>query len=255
MSVFQKDFLERLARGRVSQESRETPPPKTVSAEQTALKVEAAIKQQRIEQRKEGWRASAKWLEQNCEEFRQQGNGEVSNATNGTSSLVSCSNSGEPANERPTVESHPLVGEPGSPQSAHEALSAPPSIPPLPASWWQGFLYGSPDAILSSRDANVALCLVAEKLNLPVGNSEPIERIRAGELRKMLRDRFGPMEAEQTMVALWRSAPPSPGAPQVAADQSQLVPGLLPANRRWIRDLHDPDRIEREWLLDHGIGL
>ena len=42
-----------------------------------------------------------------------------------------------------------------------------------------------------------------------------------------------------------------------AEDQSQLPPGPFVVGRAqpaWIRDLHDPDRCEREWLLDHGIG-
>jgi hypothetical protein len=252
MALNQK-YLKRLAsRQRVSQQSHETPLPKTVSPEQMA-RSEGALQQQRIEQRKGGWRASAKWLEENCEEFRQPGNGEVSNAANGTSSLVSCSNSGEPANERPTVEPQAVVGAPESPQSALAALSAPSPIP-LASAFWQSLLFGNPDALVSSSDATRAIVLVSDKLAIPIGNSETIGTLRAGQLRKMLGKRFGP-NVWDVMKVLWRSAPASPGAPQAAADQSQLAPGPLPADRRWIRDLHDPDRIEREWLLDHGIGL
>jgi hypothetical protein len=257
MALNQK-YLERLARRqRVSQQSRETPPPKTVSAEQTALKVEAALQQQRIEQRKEGWRASAKWLEQNCEEFRQPGNGEVSKAANGTSSLVSCSNSGEPANERPTVESQPLVGAPESSQNVPITLPAPPSIPLLQSAFWQALLYGSRDALVSPRDANTALRLVACELGKDLDVIEFTESIRVNTLRKVLDQRFG-AGAWPAMNKLWRSAPASPGVPPPNEDQSRLPPGPLPADRRqprWIAELHDPDRIEREWLLDRGIGL
>jgi hypothetical protein len=256
MALNQK-YLKRLAsRARVSQQSHETPPPKTVSPEQMA-RIEGAIQQQRIEQRKEGWRASAKWLEQNCEEFRQPGNGEVSKAANGTSSLVSCSNSGEPANERPTVESQPLVGAPESSQNVPITLPAPPSIPLLQSAFWQALLYGSRDALVSPRDANTALRLVACELGKDLDVIEFTESIRVNTLRKVLDQRFG-AGAWPAMNKLWRSAPASPGVPPPNEDQSRLPPGPLPADRRqprWIAELHDPDRIEREWLLDRGIGL
>lgn len=51
---------------------------KTASTEQME-QFEQVIKQQRIECEKGGWRPAAKWLEQNCEEYRQPCNGEVSN--------------------------------------------------------------------------------------------------------------------------------------------------------------------------------
>src|SRR5215472_15501340 len=107
MSVFRKDFLERIKSSKASGVSQKDLKctSKTVSPQQMA-RLEAAIKQQRIEREKGGWRPAAKWLEQNCEEYRQPRNGEVSNATNGTRSSINCLKS-EPANETPTVE--PIV--------------------------------------------------------------------------------------------------------------------------------------------------
>jgi hypothetical protein len=162
MSVFRKDFLERIKSSKASGVSQQDLKctSKTVSPQQMAC-LEAAIKQQRIEREKGGWRPAAKWLEQNCEEYRQPSNGEVSNATNGTRSSILSPNS-EPANEPPTCEPQPLTNAPES-QSAPAALPSPSPIQ-LPSAFWQALLYGSPDALLSPRDANTALRLVACEL-------------------------------------------------------------------------------------------
>jgi hypothetical protein len=63
MSFFEKNFLERVKSSKASGVSQlDSKCPKTVSSEQTA-RLDAAIKQQRIECEKDGWRADAKWLE------------------------------------------------------------------------------------------------------------------------------------------------------------------------------------------------
>jgi hypothetical protein len=59
MALSQK-YIERLRR-RLSQGKDN---PKTVNPQQMA-RLDAAIKQQRIERQKGGWRASARWLEEN----------------------------------------------------------------------------------------------------------------------------------------------------------------------------------------------
>jgi hypothetical protein len=252
MALNQK-YLKRLAsRARVSQQSRETPPPKTMSAEQTALKVEAALHQQRIEQRKEGWRASARWLEKNCEEYRQPHNGEVSNAANGTRSSINSPNS-EPANETSAVELQPLASAPESMQSAREVLPVP--IPLLPASWWQGLLYGSREAMLSPGDANNALRLVARELAKDLNVIEFTDSVRVDTLRKVLDQRFG-AGAWPAMNELWRSAPASPGASQPSEDQGQLPPGPSAVGRnqpRWIGELNEPGFTERAWMIENGL--
>jgi hypothetical protein len=228
-------YLERL-RQRFSQGPSTGKASKTVTPEQMAL-LDAAIKQQRTKCQQEGWRASAKWLEQNCEEYRQPRNGEVSNATNGTRSSINCLNS-EPANEMPTVE--PIVGAPELPQSAREALPAPSPIP-LASAFWQSLLFGNPDSLVSSFDATRALQLVSDKLGVPIADGETISTMRAGQLRKLLRDRFGPADAEQTTAALWRAASASPGASTPNEDQSQVSPGIKDCPRdmpAWRREFH-----------------
>jgi hypothetical protein len=75
-------------------------------------------------------------------------------------------------------------------------------------------------------------------------------------LRKMLGERFGP-KVWDVMNKLWRSAPASPGAPTPNEDRGQLPPGPMSDGRsqpRWARNLHDPTKIEREWLEDLGLG-
>jgi hypothetical protein len=132
-----------------------------------------------------------------------------------------------------------------------------PAIAPANSAFWQTLLYGNPDGLVSSTDATIALRLVAERIGITIDQSETIPTLRAGELRKLLRERFGPAMAEQTFAVLWRSAPPPPGAPAPAPDQSQLPPGSWVDGQpqpRWARDLHDPDRAEQEWLSDLGVG-
>ena len=106
----------------------------------------------------------------------------------------------------------PLTIAPGSPQSAREALPVPSPIEPLPSSFWWSLLFGNPDCLISSSNATQALYLVSEKLAIPIGEGETIDALRAGQLRKMLRKRFGPADAEQTTAALWRSAPSKRGS-------------------------------------------
>jgi len=82
----------------------------------------------------------------------------------------------------------------------------------LPSSFWWSLLFGNPDCLISSSNATQALYLVSEKLAIPIGEGETIDALRAGQLRKMLRKRFGPADAEQTTAALWRSAPSKRGS-------------------------------------------
>jgi hypothetical protein len=116
----------------------------------------------------------------------------------------------------------------GSPQSDFGVARVPPPIPPLPGSFWQAVLYGSPDSLLSAADSTRALQLIADKLGAPTVEGEMLGALRAAQLRKLLRERFGPLEAEGAIAALWRRAPASPGVPQSAEDQSQLPPGPFP---------------------------
>ena len=157
--------------------------------------------------------------------------------------------------EGPRAEPQTLANAPESPQSAPAALPAPPPIEPLPSSFWWALLFGNPDSPVSSSDATRALQLVSDKLGVPIADGETIDTVRAGQLRKLLRGRFG-LAAEQTMSALWRSAPASPGAPQLDIGQGQLAAGPLPAGRnqpRWIRELDEPGGAEREWLMENGL--
>jgi hypothetical protein len=128
----------------------------------------------------------------------------------------------------------------------------------LAGAFWQALLYGSRDALVSPRDANTALRLVAHELSTHRNGAGFIETVRAGALRKLLDERFGAAESWQAVNKLWRSAPASPGVPAPNEEERQLPRGPRGDSRnqpRWIRDLQDPDRIEREWLLDHGLGL
>jgi hypothetical protein len=158
--------------------------------------------------------------------------------------------SSERANETSTVEPQPLVNASESSQ-APEAVSA--SLPiPLAGAFWQSLLFGSPDSFVSGPDATNSLGLIAERLAVSIAQGETLPSMRAGQLRRLLRERFGPQEAEQVMAALWRAAPASPGAPLPAPDQSQLPSGPRGEEGRnqprWVRVLNDPDRGEREWL-------
>jgi len=200
-----KKYLERLTQ-RFSREPSIGKAPKTVSAEQME-QFEQAIRQQRIECEKGGWRADAKWLEKNFpQDFGEAKAAPRAELSYETRSSIHCSNS-EPVNETPTVEPQPLANVPESPQTACEALPAAPSPIPLASEFWQSLLFGSPDSLVPSPDATRALQLVSDKLGVPIAEGETIGTMRAGQLRKLLRDRFGPADAEQTTAALWRSAP------------------------------------------------
>jgi hypothetical protein len=166
--------------------------------------------------------------------------------------------SGSPA---PPAEQEPAAIASEPTQSAPDALPAPPPVPAefplLDSAFWQALLYGNPDGLVSSTDATIALRLVADRIGITIDQSETIPTLRAGQLRKRLRERFGPEMAEQTFAVLWCSAPPPPGALAPALDQSQLPPGSWVDSQpqpRWARDLHDPDRAEQEWLSDLGVG-
>jgi hypothetical protein len=161
--------------------------------------------------------------------------------------------------EKPTppVEQEPARIAPGPSQNACNVPPAPPPVlelAPLPAVFWQALLYGSPDALLATTDATQATRLVAQRLGVPsVALSEFTESLRAGQLRKLLRDRFG-LAAEQTTAALWRSAPASPGTP--LPDIAQLPARALPASRsqpQWIAELNKPGGSERAWLIENGL--
>jgi hypothetical protein len=65
-----------------------------------------------------------------------------------------------------------------------------------------GILYGNPDRLVSGSDAMNALCLVADKSGIAIAQNETIPTLRAGQLRQLLRNKFGQAEAEQTMAAL-----------------------------------------------------
>jgi hypothetical protein len=219
--------------------------PKKVRAEQME-QFEQALQQQRRECKKGGWRAAAKWLEENCEEYRESKARPMPGGKMASSDI--CPNS-EVANQP-----QPLATTPESPQSAPAALSAP-SLIPLPSALWQALLHGSRDALVSPSEANTALRLVACELGKDSDVIEFTESIRINTLRKVLDARFG-AGAWPVMNKLWRSAPASPGAPQPREDQSQLPPGPLPVGRnqpRWVAELNEPGGAEREWLTENGL--
>jgi hypothetical protein len=177
-------------------------------------------------------------LEQNFEEFREP---QSSPAAEVASADISASS--EPARETPTAE----------PQ-APEALPAPPPIPPLPSSFWQALLFGNPDGLIPVCDATGALHLISNKLRIPITQDETIGVLRAGQLRKMLRSRFGARDAERAMSELWRSAA-SPGVPEVNVDQSHCTPGVWECPRSmpaWRRELNDPVDGEMQWQIENG---
>ena len=98
---------------------------------------------------------------------------------------------------------------------APEAAPVPPPSLSLPGSFWQAVSYGSTDSLLSTADSTRALEQVAAKIGVPIREGETLGVVRAGQLRKLSRERFGSLEAEGAMAALWRAAPASPGAPQL----------------------------------------
>jgi len=83
-----------------------------------------------------------------------------------------------------------LLIVPESPQSARKALPVPLPVP-LPSAFWQALLYGSPDALVSPRDANTALRLVACELGKDSGVVQFSDSVRVNTLRKMLDQQFG----------------------------------------------------------------
>jgi hypothetical protein len=225
--------------------------PKTLSAEQMEH-FEQVIRQQRIEREKGGWRGAAKCLEENFpEDFREpiavlgaQPSCETGSPTNSPNS--------EPANEPPTGKLQPFANAPESPESALAALSAPSPIP-LASAFWQSLLFGNPDALVSSSDATRAIALVSDKLGV-VLIVETIERMRAGQLRKMLGERFGP-NVWDVMNRLWRAAPASPDAPIPHEDQSHCSPGVRDCPRSmpaWRREFHQ--EVSNEQRMLEGIG-
>jgi hypothetical protein len=156
--------------------------------------------------------------------------------------------------EGPRAEPQLLANAPESPQSTSAVLPAPSPIP-LASTFWQSLLFGNPDSLVPSSNATRALQLISDKLGVPIADGETIDTVRAGQLRKLLHGRFG-LAAEQTMSALWRSAPASPGAPQPDIGQTQLPAGALPASRsqpQWIAELNEPGGSERAWLIENGL--
>jgi len=224
--------------------------PKTVSAEQME-RLDAAIRKQSLEHKKGGWRASAKWLEENFPEDYPKAAPKAEHAP-----LIETCSSDICPNSDPVMESQGLPNAPESPQSAREALPAPPPIPLLESAFWQKVLHGSPDGLLSPADANTALRLVARELSLEASvPAEFSESVRINTLRKMLAERFG-AKVWDVMNKLWRAAPASPGAPQPSEDQSREPTGSLPVSRnqpRWIGELNEPGGSERAWLIDNGL--
>ena len=104
-------------------------------------------------------------------------------------------------------------------------------------------------------DANTALRLVAGELEKDLDVVEFTECVRVNTLRKMLDERFG-ADAWPAMNKLWRSAPPSPGAPRPSEDQSREPAGSLPAGcnqPRWIGELNEPGGAERAWMIENGL--
>jgi hypothetical protein len=196
-------------------------------------------------EREGGWHASVKWLEENFpEQFAEATTAPKARPSCGTRSSAFCANS-ELASEASMVEPQCPLIVPESPQNVSAPLPASPSISPflplLQNAFWQALLYGNPDSLVSGSDATNALRLVADKIGIATGQNETIPTLRAGQLRKLLRERFGPSMAEQTMATLWRSAPSTPGAPAPGPDQSKLPPGSMPVagQPRWVRELYD----------------
>lgn len=222
-------------------------PPASATRQQTA-------KTLRRQQQNGGWRAIARQLEQEFPgEFgpppERSGSGSRAKVMATTVSVPA------PAPENRIKEGTDLDHQPEQVKALPVSPPAPPILP-LERGFWQGVLYGNPDALIPGPDATRALQLVSDKLGIPTVTSETLGTLRAAQLRKLLRERFGPVQVEEALAALWRSAPTSSGAPVPGEDQSRLPPGPMPeaGQPRWIRDLHNPDRIEREWLLDLGIG-
>lgn len=197
---------------------------------------------------KGSWRDDARALEELCpEEF-----GKSAQRSNRTSQDT------DQASEPPTVEPQCPRDASVASQSASEALPARspmPSVPPLQSSFWQALLYGSPDSLVGSSDATSALQLLAQGLGVAIETNETIPTLRGGELRKLLRERFGHAQAEQTMAALWRRGLLStPGTPVPNDDQTNCSPGVRDCPRSmpaW-REFHQ--EVNQEQRILEGIG-
>ena len=82
-----------------------------------------------------------------------------------------------------------------------------------------------------------------------------VPALRGGELRKLLGERFGHAEAEQTMAGLWRAASVEPGALQSNEDPSRLTPGVRDCPRSmpaWRREFHQ--EISNQQRLLESMG-
>jgi hypothetical protein len=259
MSIFEKDFLDRVKSAKAPTKTREAVQQSENVPEQRRDTVKGLLRQARAVGRtrprvvepsrsslKVSWRDDAKWLEENFpEDYAVPKTTAASRPSCGTRSSDNC---------EATVEPQTLASAPESTQSAPATLQAPSPIP-LPNSFWQALLYGSCDALLSHSDANTALRSVASELGKDLDVIEFTVSIRFKTLRQVLSQRFG-AGAWPAMNKLWRSAPGSPCVPQPSEDQSRDPPGPLPVGRnqpRWIRELNGPGGAEREWLTENGL--
>lgn len=243
--VFSQKFLDRLRRSRA-----ETGEPLD-TVEELVRKARAAghsgplvVGPPRASLKQDSWRDDAKRLEENCpDEF-------------GPPRLPASDSPGSlPAPLSAPVQELVAIA-PGSPQSVSEVLPAPPPISSLPNSFWQALLFGSPDGLIPGCDVTGALRLISNKLRIPITQDETIGVLRAGQLRKMLRSRFGARDAERAMSELWRGAPASPGAPVPNDDQSHCCPGVWECPRSmplWRREMNERNISERDWRIENGL--
>jgi hypothetical protein len=230
------------------------------------------------------WRDEVKWLEEHFpEEFRKPASEErheciARNTERSQPALETVSNSRTPSktataavasvpSRQPANRSTAAFATsprcppnaPGSTQNDSETQAASPpvqALPSLPSAFWRGLLFGSPDSLIGGADATSALRLMAEGIGVAIATNETIATLRAGQLRQLLRNKFGPVMAEETMTGLWRSAPSTPGAPQPNLDQSELPPGSWSDSRqvpRWVQELNEPGGPERDWLIENGM--
>jgi hypothetical protein len=117
-------------------------------------------------------------------------------------------------------------------------------------------LFGSRDSLIPAGDATKAVRLTAGAIGKDSDMAGFTESVRVNTLRKILDECFGAAAAWQAMNTLWRSSPLTDGAPRPNEDQSRLPSGSASAAGQlpWIESLHDPTRVEREWLEDLGVG-
>jgi hypothetical protein len=129
-------------------------------------------------------------------------------------------------------------------------------LPLLPIQWWQGFLYGNSDGLLSGRDATRAVCLIADRLGKEVGQLELGASIRAGELRKIIYAKFGADLALHTMHELWRQAATNgelsnaTSVPETSGNVIKFFEAEDPTLARRRESVEE--RAERERLTDLG---